>query len=214
MILSERLQRGRQAEIPFAFFDFDGTLTRSDTFMPFLHHCAGWRYYPKLLLVAPVLAGYLTKLVANDVAKEAVLTAFLRGCTETRLEKAACTFVAQELPRRLLSEGMQKLHEHQQQGHYCILVSASPELYLTEWARQQGFDGILGTRLAVSDGRLTGKLSGRNCFGEEKVVRIETEYGQDCWRDSFAYSDSVTDMPLLKRAANGFLWKKHIFQQI
>ena len=102
MILSERLQRGRQAEIPFAFFDFDGTLTRSDTFMPFLHHCAGWRYYPKLLLVAPVLAGYLTKLVANDVAKEAVLTEFLRGCTETQLEKAACTFVTQELPHRLL----------------------------------------------------------------------------------------------------------------
>ena len=185
MILSERLQRGRQAEIPFAFFDFDGTLTRSDTFMPFLHHCAGWRYYPKLLLVAPVLAGYLTKLVANDVAKEAVLT-----------------------------EGMQKLHEHRQQGHYCILVSASPELYLTEWAKQQGFDGILGTRLAVSDGRLTGKLSGSNCFGEEKVVRIETEYGKNCWRDSFAYSDSATDMPLLKRAANGFLWNKHTFQQI
>ena len=214
MILSERLQRGRQAEIPFAFFDFDGTLTRSDTFMPFLHHCAGWRYYPKLLLVAPVLAGYLTKLVANDVAKEAVLTAFLRGCTEAKLEKAACTFVMQELPHRLLPEGMQKLHEHRRQGHYCILVSASPELYLTEWAKQQGFDGILGTRLAVSDGQLTGKLSGRNCFGEEKVVRIEAEYGAGCWQNSFAYSDSDTDMPLLKRAANGFLWNKHTFQQI
>lgn len=214
MILSERLQRGRQAEIPFAFFDFDGTLTRSDTFMPFLHYCAGWRYYPKLLRVAPVLAGYLTKLVANDVAKEAVLTAFLRGCTETQLEKAACTFVQQGLPHRLLPEGMQKLYEHRQKGHYCILVSASPELYLTEWAKQQGFDGILGTRLAVSDGRLTGKLSGRNCFGEEKVVRIEAEYGQNCWCNSFAYSDSVTDMPMLQRAAHGFLWHKQTFQPI
>lgn len=211
MILSERLQSFRQPEIPFAFFDFDGTLTYSDTLMPFLHHVTGVSYYPKLMKLSPILLAYVAKFIQNDVAKEHVLTEFIGQSDTHQIFQAACEFVMKKLPNLLLPTGMEKLYEHQNLGHYCILVSASPELYLSKWAQQHQFDGILATQLAVESGQFTGKLLGKNCFGAAKVERIETEYGADCWRNSFAYSDSLSDLPMLQCASKGFLLRKNQF---
>lgn len=215
MILSARLNVMQPERKPFVFFDFDGTLTQSDTLMPFLRHCSGSKsYYGKLLKLSPVFLAYFARILPNYLAKERVLTEFLRQMTVQEAEHFATTFVQQVLPHRLLALGMDKLREHQQQGHYCILVSASPELYLRHWAALHQFDGIIGTQLAVVSGHLTGQLWGQNCFGAEKVKRIEAEYGTDCWLNSFAYSDSASDLPMLRCAAQGFLLQQGIFQPL
>ena len=213
MILNEKF-KNRQPDTPIAYFDFDGTLTQSDTLMPFLQHYSGTQYYRKLLRVAPILLGYLAKIVPNDVAKERVLTEFLGQQSEQKVQQAACTFVAQSLPNRLLPVGRNILQQHQQQGHFCALVSASLELYLQDWAKQHGFDAIIGTQLDIQNGKLTGKLHGKNCFGAEKVQRIEQEIGSHCWQNSFAYSDSKTDMPMLESAEKGFLLQGNQFVRL
>lgn len=215
MILSTRLNTNQSENPTFAFFDFDGTLTQSDTLMPFLHHCVGsTSYYWKLLKLSPIFLGYFSQILPNYRTKEYVLTEFLANMTEAEAEHQALTFVQHKLSHHLLTVGMDKLREHQQQGHYCILVSASPELYLRHWAIQHQFDGIIGTQLEVTSQYLTGKLLGKNCFGKEKVKRIEAEYGTDCWHNSFAYSDSKNDLPMLCQATHGFLLKQNSFQPI
>ena len=63
-----------------AAFDFDGTLTRGDTLLPFLAAGLGWpRFAWALLRTSPWLVGHAVKLVRNDVAKARLFAACLSG---------------------------------------------------------------------------------------------------------------------------------------
>lgn len=95
---------------------------------------------------------------------------------------------------------LERIRQHQQQGHLVALVSASLEAYLVPWGRAQGFDVVAGTRLEVRDGILTGRLAGANCWGAEKVARLKEAVGVIEGRPLIVYADSVGDHELLKLA--------------
>jgi len=62
------------------------------------------------------------------------------------------------------------------------------------WCREQGLD-LLGTRLQVVDGQLTGRIDGENCRGPEKVRRIYSKYNSDDYAKIYAYGDTEGDRP-------------------
>ena len=100
---------------------------------------------------------------------------------------------------------MQRLAWHRQQGHRCVVISASLELYLRPWASTVGFDEVLGSRLEVLDnGRTSGKLLGENCFGPEKMRRLEALLGPREGYTLYAYGDSRGDKELLSAADYAF----------
>lgn len=184
-----------------AVFDFDGTLTRRDSLMPFLRMAVSrWQFYWGLLIVSPVLVGYALKLTPNWRAKEAVLTYFLAGWTEEKLQRLGQRFALQKLPKLLRPEAVQRLHWHQNQGHHTILISASLEAYLFPWAKQMGFDQATGTQLEIQNSRLTGRILGKNCYGSEKVERLEVLLGDLSQYCIYAYGDSRGDRELLDMA--------------
>lgn len=189
-----------------AAFDFDGTLTRRDTFMAFLLHTAGPLQFSRhLTALLPTLAAYGAGLLRNDVAKERVLTRFLTGMPLNQLQQQGEQFATRKLPRLLRPEAMARLDWHQTQGHRCLVVSASLELYLTPWAKQRGALDVIGSRLEVAeDGSVTGKLQGANCHGEEKVRRLQQLLGPRDTYTLYAYGDSPGDRPLLAYADRGF----------
>lgn len=198
---------------PTAFFDFDGTLTRGDTLLPFLRFAVGSRRYCRLIAGAsPVLAGYSLGLVANDVAKMAVLRRFLAGRPLAELRGIGERFAATVLPGMLREVGMERFEFHRARGHRCVLVSASLDLYLEPWARQQGFSGWLTSSLAQdADGLASGKLHGANCFGQEKVRRIREWLQQEPCSVSYAYGDSAGDLPMLRWANEGWMLRRKAF---
>jgi HAD superfamily hydrolase (TIGR01490 family) len=103
---------------------------------------------------------------------------------------------------------MQRFAWHKQQGHRCVIVSASLELYLRPWATAAGFNDVLGSRLeALDDGRTSGKLLGENCFGPEKMRRLETLLGPREGYTLYAYGDSRGDKELLSAADFAFYKK-------
>lgn len=199
----------------FAFFDFDGTLTSGDSLMPFLKYCVGSKiFYFKLVLLAPTLLGYFAKLIANDKAKEKVISTYIGGWHQDKLTILANAFCNEVLINMQRKSGMEKLNYHKKKGHYCVLVSASPELYLLPWAKLHGFNAIIATKLTFDNNLLTGELSGDNCYGEKKVKRIVELFGGNCWQNSFAYGDSTADLPMLKKAGEAYLLKNKIFKKI
>jgi phosphatidylglycerophosphatase C len=185
-----------------AAFDFDGTLTRHDTLFPFLLHVAGYvKLFNKIIYLSPILAAYALRLIRNDIAKVKVLRCFLAQMDMQQLQQLALSFATGKVPCMLRDEAMQRLAWHQQQGHRCIIVSASLELYLRPWASKAGFDDVLGSRLEeLADGRTSGKLLGENCFGPEKVKRLEALLGAREGYTLYAYGDSRGDKELLSAA--------------
>jgi len=192
-----------QAEMPVvAAFDFDGTLTRRDTLLPFLLHTLGAASVAhNALLLSPTLAGYGLGLIPNSVAKERVLVRCLAGLSFDELQQEAERFAALILPGLLRHESLQRYAWHKLQGHRCVVISASLDIYVRPWAVSAGFDDVIATQLETqTDGIVTGKLSGENCYGIEKVRRLDAVLGARTGYSLYAYGDSRGDRELLSSA--------------
>ena len=184
-----------------AVFDFDGTLTRNDSFLPFLRYAFGnTRFLKGMLLASPVLLGYALNSIPNWRAKEAVMVHFLSGRMLEQVNELARNFALDKLPQLLNPTAVQRLRYHQDRGHYTVLVSASLEAYLLPWAKTMGFDEVVGTKLESRAGVLTGCIQGKNCYGQEKVDRLKQVLGDLSQHCIYAYGDSRGDKELLAAA--------------
>lgn len=193
-------------ETSVAFFDFDGTLTTGDTLMPFLKFVVGKpKYYWNLLLVMPVLVCYFFKLVRNDVAKEVVLKRYLAGYHIDELFTLGERFSKEIIPTMLRPEGMERLRWHQDQGHVCVLVSASLDIWLKSWANTNDFDSIITTKLEIKENTVTGYISEFNCYGQEKVNQINNFLKNRNPEKSYAYGDTKGDFYMLKHVDSGWM---------
>lgn len=192
-----------------AAFDFDGTLTRGDTLMPFLARGLGWpQFLLALLTCAPWLVGYALRLVPNDVAKQRLLLATLKGRSLAEIDEWTTRWLKADFSARLRPDAMARLKWHLDQGHCCVMVSASPDIYLQHVARQLGFDGLLCTEMAVQGERLTGLMRTPNCHGAQKVVRLKAWLDERFGPDAaglmiYAYGDTAGDFPMLQMAGPG-----------
>lgn len=96
-------------------------------------------------------------------------------------------------------EATQLIEEHKEQGHDVVVLSASGAEVVSPIARLLGATHSAGTRMVVADGRYTGEVE-FSCSAANKA-RAATElaelHGYDLSR-CHAYSDSVTDLPLLE----------------
>jgi phosphatidylglycerophosphatase C len=196
--------------VVIAAFDFDGTLTRGDTLMPFLTRGLGWpRFLLALMLCSPWLLGFALKLIPNHVAKKKLMLATLKNKTTAEMDDWTSRWLAQDFPGQLQSWTMARLAEHQQAGHCCVMVSASPDIYLKRVAHQLGFDALLCTEMGVESGRLTGHMKTPNCHGEQKVLRLKAwmneRFGADGGAEvMYAYGDTSGDIPMLRLAVHAF----------
>ncbi|UDG75397.1 HAD-IB family hydrolase [Achromobacter sp. 77] len=181
-----------------AAFDFDGTLTQRDTFVPFLAHLSWVRFLTALLQTAPALAAFAMRLRSNEDAKRSLCRAALRGRPRAQLAHVARAWVHTIPLRPALID---RLRWHQQRGDRCVLISASPDIYLEEVARYLGFDDLICTRMAVdAEGRLTGDFDGYNCWGPEKLRRLTERFGGTDQYELHAYGDSRGDQWLIDAA--------------
>ena len=196
--------------VVIAAFDFDGTLTHGDTLMPFLARGLGWpRLLLALMLCLPWLLGFALKLIPNHVAKQKLMLATLKNRTTAEMDDWTNRWLAQDFPGQLQSWSMARLSEHRQAGHCCVLVGASPDIYLKRVAQQLGFDALLCTEMVVDNGRLTGLMKTLNCHGEQKVLRLKAWMTERFGVESsdeivYSYGDTSGDKPMLRLATHAF----------
>lgn len=187
-----------------AAFDFDGTLTWRDTLLPFLRRLLGTPNFLWLLFAcSPWLIAFALRLMSNHRAKARLLRAALAGRSVTEVQRCAQAFVQQDLPSQWRPWTLQRLVQHQQAGHRCVLVSASTSLYMHLVGANLGVDAVLCTEMEVADGHYTGYLSTPNCHGEEKVQRLQAWLAasyDDVAVVLHAYGDTSGDLPMLRLA--------------
>ena len=193
-----------------AAFDFDGTLTQRDTLLPFLRRGLGWpRFLGVLLASSPWLIAFAIRLIPNHAAKQKLLLVALKNKSTAEMDDWTRQWLANDFPGQLQPWAMARLAEHQQAGHCCVMVSASPDIYLKRVAQQMGFDALLCTEMVVVDGRLTGLMQTPNCHGEQKVERLQAWVAERFGEPTdaviqYAYGDTSGDKPMLKLAKHAF----------
>lgn len=155
-------------------FDFDGTLTTSDTLLEFIRYAKGTgRFLMVFLMYSPLLVLMKLHLFPNWKAKQLIFAHLFAGM---RIEKfdALCRDFAEEYQHLLRPKGVTLVHEALVAGAQVFIVSASIDNWVRPFFKVRSLDGVrvLGTQIEVIDGRLTGKFKSNNCYGEEKVHRI------------------------------------------
>jgi len=189
-----------------AIFDIDKTIICKDSMLLFLWY--GMKLRPLTMFNAITVVCktvlYTLKIMKVEDVKASFFYA-IRHMKEDDLER----FYETLLKKYIFIEAMEELKRKKADGFHIVLVTASPYAYMRFFKKISFVDEVIGTNLALENGRYTNRVEGVNCKGEEKVVRIHDylmsknfliDYDQSC-----AYSDSLSDMPLFNLVKNRYL---------
>lgn len=196
----------QQSKPIVAVFDFDGTLTYWDTLLFFVVHAFGIvKTAAGLLTLAPAFIQYVCGCLSRQQMKEKVIAKFFKGMPLADVQKLGKAFAEGPLNRHLRQQSLYRIQWHINQGHRCILVSASLNVYLHPWALSAGFQDAVTSMLAVDNHNcITGRLEGKNCWGEEKARRLNALLGPRENYILYVYGDSRGDRELLSMADYAF----------
>ncbi|MBF0593231.1 MAG: haloacid dehalogenase-like hydrolase, partial [Nitrospirae bacterium] len=126
-----------------AFFDFDGTITRRDSFSDFLRFSVGWRgLLTGMTVLLPYIVLYALKIIPNYKLKARAIRYFYGGWDFKTFEAIASDYSRCQLPRLLKESAMERLNWHKEQGHKVVIVTASLRYYLKPWCDLNGVDLI------------------------------------------------------------------------
>lgn len=122
-----------------------------------------------------------------------------RGWDQNQIAAIVRESLADTIEPIVFDEALERIRQHQAWGHKVFIVSASPEEVVAPIAQLLGVDEAIATRAELDEhGRYSGRTE-RYVYGEEKVAAIREVAERDGLdlEQSWAYSDSATDVPML-----------------
>jgi HAD superfamily hydrolase (TIGR01490 family) len=134
---------------------------------------------------------------ADDVRRR--VGAMIAGVRVRDLERLSPRVLAGVLPR-LYPQMLARAYAHQDAGVAVYILTAASQEIADLLARVLAFDGGLGSRSEIVDGRYTGRPAGPFNYREGKVLAMQEVADRDgiSLEASFAYSDSESDLPMLR----------------
>lgn len=189
--------------VSIALFDLDNTLLNGDSdylwgkFLvehgivdPEYYENTNARFYEEYrqgtLDIYQFLEFALAPLAANDI---------------NQLMEWRGQFVEEKIKSILLPDAFDLIDKHRSNGDTLLVITATNQFVTKPIVDLYGIENLLATIPEYLDGRFTGQVSGIPCFKDGKVKRLEswlTETGLTL-NDSWFYSDSLNDLPLLQR---------------
>jgi HAD superfamily hydrolase (TIGR01490 family) len=193
-----------------AIFDIDYTITKKETLMELFKFVIkndkkNIRFLPRAVFCGIM---YSIKMYDERKVKEKFLK-FIDGIREKDLAELVKRFYDEKLKTIIYEDALKMMKKLKSEGYDVYLISASPEFYINEFYAIKEVDKIIGTKFAFEDGIFTRKMFGSNCKGEEKVRRlkevIEKEQIEVDFKESYMFSDSLSDKPLLDLVGKPYL---------
>ena len=187
-----------------AFFDLDKTLMAGSSGMVFARVANRKGFVPRGQLARWGWDHLRYRLRgSSDAQTSAVIDVAKKvfaEIPERDVERMAPEVLAGILPR-IYPQMLDEVHRHQDEGRATFIVSAAGNDLVRALAAVLGMEGGIGTRWEVgSDGKFTGEMEGPFVYGKGKVeaMRRFADKHEIDMDSSFAYSDSVSDLPMLR----------------
>ncbi len=192
-----------------AFFDVDNTLMRGSSLFFLSKGMYQRGFFTKKDISNFVMANLRYRLSGveskEEIAKiQNAACEFFRGHDASVIEKMGIEVYDEYVSPALWQGTIEIANNHLDQDEEVWLVTATPKDLADLIAKRLGFTGALGTVAEVKDGVYTGKLIGQLLHGPNKAIAIKElaeQYGIDL-ANSYAYSDSHHDIPLLEAVGN------------
>jgi HAD superfamily hydrolase (TIGR01490 family) len=198
------VEEGRSA----AFFDLDRTLMAGSSGLPWARAATKAGLVSRRQMARWGVDALRFRLRGStDEATERLLAEIkqvFRGTSARQIARMAPEVLVGVLPR-IYPEMLEEVYTHQDAGRPTFIVSAAGDELVQLLARILYMDGGIGTAYEVGeDGLFTGEIGGTFMYGEGKVEamrRFAAEHEIDL-EASYAYSDSASDLPMLRAVGN------------
>ncbi|MDR0482485.1 MAG: HAD-IB family hydrolase [Cellulomonadaceae bacterium] len=150
------------------------------------------------------LLGSATEDSTERVRKQ--LSDLCQGWDRDRVHRIVTQAVATQVSPHIYAEAKSLIAEHHELGHDVVIVSASGSDLVEPIAEKLGADEVIATRMEVKDGRYTGEIE-FYAYGDNKATAIEEIAAKNGYslESSYAYTDSITDLPMLRTVGHGFV---------
>jgi phosphatidylglycerophosphatase C len=187
-----------------AFFDFDGTITTKDSLPEVIKFLKGrTAFYSGFFLNIHWFLAHQLNIISGDLLKEKILSYFFSGMPEKVFQERCDLFADSILPGLIRPGAIAEIDRLRKEGFEMAVVSASAENWIGPWTRRLSME-LIATKLEVSNGLITGKIEGKNCKGEQKVVRIKEQWNLAAYEEIFVYGDTTADKPMMALATRSF----------
>jgi len=193
---------------PAAFFDLDKTIIAKSSTLAF-----GRPFYQSGLLnrravLRSAYAQFVFALAGADEDQmdrmRDYITAMCTGWDVAQIREIVNETLHDIIDPIVYDEAVERIQQHKSAGQDVVIVSSSGEEVVGPIGAMVGADYVLATRMVVSDdGKYTGEIE-RYVYGPAKaeaVRELAAERGYDL-AESYAYSDSITDLPLLEEVGH------------
>ncbi len=191
-----------------AFFDVDGTLLKSTIVHYYIWMRSAKFWHPLKLMW---LIGFLPKIAYYLILDKISRTRFnqvfyrnYRGMDAAEIKGLATEMFETYLRPKIFSEAVSEIQEHKQQGMIIVLVTGSIDFIVQPIADHFDVDIALTPQLREESGQFTGELTTAPLIGEQKAeaVQVFAEQHGISLKDSYAYGDSQSDLPMLECVGN------------
>jgi HAD superfamily hydrolase (TIGR01490 family) len=186
-----------------AFFDLDKTLMAGSSGIFFARAAYETGMISRRRLAQDVYENLRFRLLgstdarADDVRRR--VGEMIAGVRVRDLERLSPRVLSGVLPR-LYPQMLERAYAHQDDGLPVYILTAASQEMADLLAHVLAFDGGLGSRSEIVDGRYTGRPAGPFNYREGKVLsmrELAEREGIDL-SASYAYSDSESDLPMLR----------------
>ncbi|WNV91717.1 HAD-IB family hydrolase [Umezawaea sp. Da 62-37] len=186
-----------------AFFDLDKTVIAKSSTLAFSRPFFQEGLINRRAVLKSAYAQFVFMLAGADADQmdrmRSHITALCEGWDVEQVRSIVDETLHDIVDPLVYKEATQLITDHKSEGHDVVVVSASGEELVAPIASMVGASHSVGTRMFVTGGRYSGEVD-FYCAGENKAIAVKQlaqKHGYDL-EDCFAYSDSVSDLPLLE----------------
>lgn len=183
-------------------FDFDGTLTYKDTMFMYLKFYDATRFRLQFLKHVPLFVLLKLRLAETEKVKKSFIGSILKGQTQEKIEKKSRQFFEAHYPKIVRENALDFIKNIDRENTQSLLVTASLDIWARPFADAFNMK-LLATKAEFKNGVFTGNFIGKNCNGNEKLARIQTEIKDKKYDKIIAFGDTSGDKPMLKWADEG-----------
>ncbi|WP_029289769.1 HAD family phosphatase [Cellulomonas sp. HZM] len=185
-----------------AFFDLDKTIIATSSATAFSRGflAEGMLTRRSVLRAAYAQIAYLLGAADEDQTERlrVQLSRMVAGWEVAQVSHVVEETLHEAIDPTVYAEAVALIERHHEEGRDVVIVSASSSEIVEPIAAVLGADHVISTRMSVVDGRYTGEID-FYAYGENKATAIRelAEHRGYDLAHSYAYSDSITDAPML-----------------
>ncbi|HEX2903405.1 MAG TPA: HAD-IB family hydrolase [Jatrophihabitans sp.] len=192
-----------------AFFDLDKTIIAKSSTLAFGKPFFQGGLINRRAVVRGAYAQFVFALAGADEDQmdrmRDYLTAMCAGWDVQQIRDIVNETLHEIIDPLVYDEAVELIAEHKQQGRDVVIISSSGDEVVRPIGEMVGADDVIATRMVVAEGKYTGEIE-FYAYGPNKAAGLRSlaeERGYDL-SECYAYSDSVTDLPMLEAVGHPY----------